>query len=507
MIRQDHNNILVLVSIMLLFISPATFVSSWMITTATTRHHRSLPLWSLSLKSSRRIEDNDDEFASFAATLDDDYTNTVTTTTKTSPKKASSSRSVSSSSSTSSTPSKWQNDLDKLMFDRTTTIAQRQILISDLFNANNEIRQSLTTALRDRTIDPLLTPTGKKLQDGTRAVAYQLQTDIIPSLTAAAAKTTTSSTTSSSSYSNTKKSSNGNLFPPPLPIPNFSSLLPPIPNPEDVTKFSNRLLNTVTNQIQKNMETFQSDLQQDPSRIPSRIVKQAEDIINEASNVFAETPIGLKEPPYTVIMSNEDYEIRDYPAYTVATTTMSTAIMNDSGSSYDDDDNNDGDISATPLSVADQGVAFNTLASYIFGANDENRSMEMTTPVTTTMSGEMRFYIPETQPPEPLSQDAVMTSEFSYDTTPSKIRIEQIPAARLAVRRFTGFVTNGEILRQKEALLNAIQKDSNTIEIDVPHGQPVKHIIFQYNPPYTIPVLRRNEIAVPVTIISDEDTE
>ena len=348
-----------------------------------------------------------------------------------------------------------------------------------------------------------MTPTGKKLQDGTRAVAYQLQTDIIPSFTAAAKTTSSSSSSSSNNSNNNSNGSTGTLFPPPLPIPNFSSLLPPIPNPEDVTKFSNRLLNTVTNQIQKNIETFQSDLQQDPSRIPSRIVKQAEDIINEASNVFAETPIGLQEPPYTVIMSNDEYEIRDYPAYTVATTTMSTAIMNDSENNYV---KNDGDISA-PMSVADQGVAFNTLASYIFGANDENRAMEMTTPVTTTMSGEMRFYIPEPQPPEPLSQDAVMTNEFSYDTTPSKIRIEQIPAARLAVRRFTGFVTNGEIVRQKEALLNAIQNDCNTIEIDVPHGQPVKHIIFQYNPPYTIPVLRRNEIAVPVTIISDDDEE
>jgi hypothetical protein len=344
-----------------------------------------------------------------------------------------------------------------------------------------------------------LTPTGKKLQDGTRAVAYQLQTDILPSLQATAAKTASTNNRNTNNPGNT-----GNLFPPPLPIPNLASLLPPIPNPEDVTKFSNRLLSTVSNQIQKNMETFQSDLQQDPTRIPSRIVKQAEDIINEASNVFAETPIGLQEPPYTVIMSNDDYEIRDYPAYTVATTTMSTAIMNDAESTYN---TNDGDISATPLSVAEQGVAFNTLASYIFGANEENRVMDMTTPVTTTMSGEMRFYIPENQPPEPLSQDAVMANEFSYDTTPSKIRIEQIPAARLAVRRFTGFVTNGEIARQKEALLNAIQRDCDTIEIDVPHGQPVKHIIFQYNPPYTIPVLRRNEIAVPVTIISEDDDD
>jgi SOUL heme-binding protein len=261
----------------------------------------------------------------------------------------------------------------------------------------------------------------------------------------------------------------------------------------------------VTNQLQRNIETFQSDLM-DPSRIPERIAKQAEDILQEASNVFAETPVGLQEPPYSVIMAvGTEYEIRDYPAYTVATTSMAT--------NTDDDDGDAASVSSSVAtavtSVADQGVAFNTLASYIFGANTDNRVMEMTTPVTTTMTGEMRFYIPDSDdenvsPPEPLLQDATTTTTALYDTNPSKIRIERIPAARLAVRRFTGFCTTGEIARQKEALLSALTFDPN-VEVDVPHGQTVGHVVFQYNPPYTLPVLRRNEIAVPVTIISMDD--
>jgi hypothetical protein len=36
------------------------------------------------------------------------------------------------------------------------------------------------------------------------------------------------------------------------------------------------------------------------------------------------------------------------------------------------------------------------------------------------------------------------------------------------------------------------------VELDVPHGAVVPHVIFQYNPPYTIPMVRRNEIAIPV---------
>jgi hypothetical protein len=66
----------------------------------------------------------------------------------------------------------------------------------------------------------------------------------------------------------------------------------------------------------------------------------------------------------------------------------------------------------------------------------------------------------------------------------------------LAVARFTGFVTDGEVSRQKDALLNALAIDQ--VEIDVPHGKPVPYFIFQYNPPYTLPIIRRNEIAIPV---------
>ena len=313
-------------------------------------------------------------------------------------------------------------------------------------------------------------------------MARQIRTDILPSLTNPPAATS-------------KNGDTDGLFSPP------SVPLPKPPNPEDVTRIGNRLFNTISNQIQRNIETFQSDLM-NPSRIPERIAKQAEEIMQEASNVFSETPVGLQEPPYTVVLTaGTEYEIRDYPEYTVATTTMTDSRLSESDAA-----------SSSPLivsSLTDQGVAFNTLASYIFGSNAENRVLDMTTPVTTTMSGEMRFYIPDAVvPPEPLRQDATTTTTALYNANPGngKIRLERLPAARLAVRRFTGFCTPGEILRQKEALLSALALDPN-VEVDVPHGQTVGHIVLQYNPPYTLPVIRRNEIAVPVTILSMEEDE
>ena len=212
-----------------------------------------------------------------------------------------------------------------------------------------------------------------------------------------------------------------------------------------------------------------------PSRIPKRITEQTAAVVTEAKNIFRETPEGLSGPKYSIVSKGDGYEIRDYEGYSVASTTMSKI-----GEPYSMDDLTKG------------GAAFNALAAYLFGANDEGRAMEMTTPVTTTSLGEMRFY---------LKKDGV-TMSFPNPLSPASfnekgaVQVVQVPPARLAVARFTGFATEGEVLRQKDALLSALAMDS--VEVDVPHGSVVPHVVFQYNPPYTIPIIRRNEIAVPV---------
>jgi hypothetical protein len=288
-----------------------------------------------------------------------------------------------------------------------------------------------------------LTPTGRKLQDGTRAVARQLTNDILPALT----------------------KNQGPL------LSDVADALP---------KVGSRILNALTNQFQRNLETLQGDLA-DPSRIPARITKQTEEFVNEARNVFLETPEGLEGPSYRVVQRGDGYEIREYEGYTVASATVGKV-----GEPYSMDD------------VAASGAAFNTLAAYLFGANSQGKSMEMTTPVTTTSLGEMRFYLKRNQQDYYYGDDASfpapLQNENLYDT--GSVQIVDISPARLAVRRFTGFVTEGEVARQKEVLLTSLALDG--IEIDVPHGSVVPHVIFQYNPPYTIPMVRRNEIAVPV---------
>lgn len=340
----------------------------------------------------------------------------------------------------------WQESLEMLL-DPSTPAAKRQILLSDLLNANDDIRNDVQNALKERKLDYILTPTGKRLQDGTRAVARQITTDILPSIAAAA--------------------SSGK---PPIPDSEFPTLVP---------KIGSRILDAVQSQAKKSLETFQADLA-DPSRIPQRISKQTSDLETELKNIFLETPEGLVGPKYSVVSKGDGYEIRDYEGYNVASTSMAKV-----GEPY------------SPNDIAKGGAAFNALAAFLFGGNDEEKVMEMTTPVSTTSAGEMRFYLKGdsiTDFPQPLDPDDKYNEQ-------GVVKIVEVPPARLAVAKFTGFVTEGEISRQKDALLSSLALDG--WEVDAPHGAKIPYLIFQYNPPYTIPVVRRNEIAIPVR--SEED--
>lgn len=293
-------------------------------------------------------------------------------------------------------------------------------------------------------IDNLLTPTGKKLREGTRAVARQITTDIIPNIAAAASS----------------RNPPSGIFPEELP-----SLVP---------KIGMTILDAFSNQAKRQLEILQGDLA-DPRRIPERISKQTAEIATEAKNIFLETPEGLVGPKYTVVVQGEGYEIRDYDSYTVASTSMSKI-----GEPYSMDD------------IGKGGAAFNALAAYLFGGNDEGKVMDMTTPVSTTSMGEMRFYLKGDSVsdfPQPLLPEGTFNEQGA-------VKLVEIPPARLAVKKFTGFVTEGEVARQKDALLSALALDG--VEVDAPHGAVIPHIILQYNPPYTIPIIRRNEIAIPV---------
>jgi hypothetical protein len=188
------------------------------------------------------------------------------------------------------------------------------------------------------------------------------------------------------------------------------------------------------------------------------------EVIEEVQDAFRSTPKGLETPKYEVVRTidnPEPIELRKYVEFTVASTSVERGFNSRSGA-----------------------TGFNTLASYLFGKNEENREMRMTMPVEISSSdsdGSMSFVLPEDEagsPPTPLSD--------------SDVTVSKVPARLVAVKPFPGIVTDQEVERQKASLLAALADDGSV--------EPVNDgvSVLQYNSPITIPWRRRNEIAIVV---------
>lgn len=136
--------------------------------------------------------------------------------------------------------------------------------------------------------------------------------------------------------------------------------------------------------------------------------------------------------------------------------------------------------------------AFRRLFRYITGANRAERLVAMTVPVEQTgdliamtapveaKAGAMRFVLPR----------RVVEDGAPVPTDP-QVRIVSLPAQRLAVLRFSGRPTQAARRAREAELLRVLAQAGLT-----PEGAPA---FLGYDPPLTLPFLRRNEVAVAVT--------
>ena len=139
--------------------------------------------------------------------------------------------------------------------------------------------------------------------------------------------------------------------------------------------------------------------------------------------------------------------------------------------------------------------AFGLLFRYITGANQREQKIAMTVPVrtdsqriamttpvqTTTADGSvsMRFFLPR----------AVVKAGAPAPLDP-RLHLVQVPAATIAALRYSGIPTQAERDRNAGWLKYELSKS-----VWQPDGGMFQ---LNYDPPFTIPFLRRNEIAVPV---------
>ena len=145
-----------------------------------------------------------------------------------------------------------------------------------------------------------------------------------------------------------------------------------------------------------------------------------------------------------------------------------------------------------------RGDAFRIVAAYIFGANKGKKKIDMTSPVEIKTAGEkiaMTAPVEVNKSEKRLTMRFFMPAQYSKDELPeptdSRVRLVEIPSETAAVLRFTGSTDDASVSARTAELLKLLRGTNWKIE-----GRPTA---FLYNPPWTIPFLRRNEIAVAVS--------
>ena len=158
--------------------------------------------------------------------------------------------------------------------------------------------------------------------------------------------------------------------------------------------------------------------------------------------------MAYEEANYEVVKENKEYEIRKYSDRLVIETNSI------------------------------EGNGFRKLFNYISGNNEENQEVKMTVPVTQEIkngSMTMQFYLP---------------LKFNKDNAPkpsnSDIKILNIEGGYYAVIKYSGRSSDKNFLKNKDILEKQLKQDNITII-----SPPIRA---SYNSPFTLPMLKRNEV-------------
>ncbi len=170
-------------------------------------------------------------------------------------------------------------------------------------------------------------------------------------------------------------------------------------------------------------------------------------IVLSALTLSSQT-MAYEEANYEIVKENKNYEIRKYSDRLVIETNSI------------------------------QGNGFRKLFNYISGNNKKNAEIKMTVPVTQENKNgnmTMQFYLP---------------SKFNKDNAPkpvnSEIKILTIEGGYYAVIKYSGRSSDKNFLKNKEILEKELRVDNIKVL-----SSPIRA---SYNSPFTLPMLKRNEV-------------
>lgn len=180
----------------------------------------------------------------------------------------------------------------------------------------------------------------------------------------------------------------------------------------------------------------------------------------------------VEQAKYDVVESQGDIQIRDYAPMIVA----------------------EAEVAGDRKEAINQG--FRIIADYIFGNNAPKQNVAMTAPVIQQSSEKIAMTAPVIQEGSGNRWVVrfVMPASYSMDTLPKPnndaVRLEKIPGKRFAVIRFSG-MAGEDSLKAHTDQLNVFIKEKKL--------NPISNVTYAFfNPPWTLPFLRRNEVMVEV---------
>jgi len=183
--------------------------------------------------------------------------------------------------------------------------------------------------------------------------------------------------------------------------------------------------------------------------------------------------MAVEEPDFKLVQQQGEFEVRDYPDLVVAEVT----------------------VNGDQKEAANEG--FRLLAGYIFGGNTRRQSIAMTAPVAQEPTSEkiaMTAPVTQTKNAGTWTVRFTMPAGYTLETLPKpndpKVRLRRLPPERMAVLRFSGLARPGDVDAKSKELLTTIRARGLRAIGEVS--------LAQYNAPWTLWFMRRNEVMVPV---------
>lgn len=195
--------------------------------------------------------------------------------------------------------------------------------------------------------------------------------------------------------------------------------------------------------------------------------------VAEAGGTIVGIRAGTEEPDFTVERKIGNVEIRRYGPRIAAETSIAA-----------DED-------------AARNEGFRRLARYIFGGNQSKTKIAMTAPVAQQPNEKIAMTAPVATERGPGGEWVIrffMPSKYTMDSLPTPnedvVRLVPVPSETVAVLRYSGLISTASTESHARELLDTLR--DNGIE---PVGEPFSWF---YDPPWTVPFLRRNEVAVAI---------